>query len=73
MPIIRVELSAGRTHDQKARFMKEVTKLATEILKCPRDTVDLVFVEVELRNWAHGGEFYKPSQFHFDGTQGICP
>ncbi|RQT95237.1 4-oxalocrotonate tautomerase [Burkholderia cenocepacia] len=73
MPIIRVELTAGRTPDQKALFVKEVTRLAAQILRCPIDTVDLLFVDVERQNWAHGGEFYSSSQFHFDGTQGICP
>ncbi|MDP9651255.1 4-oxalocrotonate tautomerase [Paraburkholderia caledonica] len=59
MPFVRIELSPGRTHDQKAEFVREVTKLTSEVLKCPIETVDVMFVEVDGANWAHAGKFYR--------------
>lgn len=46
MPIIRVELFAGRTQQQKNEFVVEVTRVAAETLKCPADAVDVIFSEV---------------------------
>ena len=58
IPIVRIELSPGRTHEQKARYVEEVTKLTSEVLKCPVDSIDIVFVEIPPTNWAHAGKFY---------------
>lgn len=62
MPIITVQLSTGRTHEQKAKLVEEFTEKAASILACPVESVDVVFVEVEPSNWAHAGRFYgKPA------------
>jgi len=58
MPIVRIELSPGRTHDQKSKYVKEVTRLTSEVLKCAVETIDVVFVEIPPTDWAHGGKFY---------------
>lgn len=58
MPIIRVELLPGRSEEQLAEFASEVTASAVEILKCGRDTVEVLFFEVEPKHWAHAGKLY---------------
>lgn len=58
MPIVKVELSPGRTHDQKAEFVERVTELTSQVLKCPVEAIDVMFVEIEGSNWAHAGKFY---------------
>ena len=66
MPIVKVELSPGRTFAQKTEFMEKVTYLTSEVLKCPIESVDVMFIEIDGGNWAHGGKFYatphKPSR-----------
>ncbi len=58
MPIVRVELSPGRTHEQKTRYVEEVTKLTSEVLICPVESIDVVFVEIPPTNWARAEKFY---------------
>jgi len=62
MPIVKVELSPGRTHEQKSEFVEKVTQLTSQILKCPVESVDVMFVEIDGANWAHAGKFYGPPQ-----------
>jgi len=58
MPTIRIELNTGRTQEQKAQFVKDVTQLAAETLKCAPQSVDVIFTEVAPENWASGGRFF---------------
>ena len=58
MPILKIEMFAGRTPEQKAEFAKEVTQLATRVLRCPAETVDVIFVDIATADWAHGGKLY---------------
>lgn len=58
MPTIRVELNIGRSREQKAQYVKEVTRLTAEILKCDPQSVGIIFTEVSPDNWAHGGRFF---------------
>lgn len=58
MPIVRIELSPGRTHEQKAKYVEEVTKLTSDVLNCPVESIDVIFVEISPTNWAHAGKFY---------------
>jgi len=46
MTMIRIELSPGRTDEQKRKYAEEVTKLTSEILKCPIESVAMIFIEV---------------------------
>ena len=46
MPLITIELAPGRTHAQKKAFMQEVTTLTSMILKCPTETIDIIFKEI---------------------------
>lgn len=58
MPIVRVELFPGRTAAQKAEYAKEVTRLAVEILGCPQESVDVLFIEIQGQDWVHAGKPY---------------
>jgi 4-oxalocrotonate tautomerase len=63
MPIVRVELSKGRTHEQKRTYVEAVTQLTSQMLNCPAESIDVVFIEIEPSNWAHAGKFYgEPSK-----------
>lgn len=55
MPVIRVEMLAGRTDEQKRTFAREVTKLACETFNCKPDTLHVVFSEVPRNSWATAG------------------
>lgn len=61
MPMITIELSPGRSHEQKREFMEKTTQLASEILKCPIESIDVVFKEIPSYDWAHAGKFYAPA------------
>ncbi|WP_338639644.1 4-oxalocrotonate tautomerase [Burkholderia pyrrocinia] len=58
MPIVRVELSPGRSYEQKTKYVEEVTNLTSDILKCPVESIDVMFVEIHATDWAHAGKFY---------------
>lgn len=57
MPYVDIKITReGATPDQKARLIREVTRLLAEILgKNPQTTV-VVIDEVETDNWGIGGE-----------------
>lgn len=56
MPMVRIELFAGRTREQKAKAAKEVTEaLARTINSRPEDT-DIIFVDIAKSDWAHEGK-----------------
>ena len=56
MPMVRIELLAGRTREQKARAAREVTDaLARTINSRPEDT-QIIFVDVARSDWAENGK-----------------
>ena len=56
MPILRLEMHPGRTLDQKRAFAREVTRVTSETLNCPPDSVDVVISEVPREHWAKAGQ-----------------
>jgi 4-oxalocrotonate tautomerase len=72
MPIIRVEMSVGRSAEAKERFVAAVTRLAADVLICPVESVDVLFTEIDGNNWARGGTFYSQSRCA-DGTVASDP
>lgn len=58
MPTVRVELSPGRTHEQKTQYVEQVTRLTAEVLNCPVESVDVMFVEIPPHDWARAGKFF---------------
>lgn len=55
MPVIHVNMNAGRTTEQKREFSEVVTREAARILKCPPEVVWIVFNDVASEDWATGG------------------
>jgi len=56
MPILRLEMHPGRTLEQKRAFAREVTRVTSETLNCPPDSVDVVISEVPREHWAKAGQ-----------------
>ncbi len=56
MPILRLEMHPGRTPEQKREFVREVTRVAVDVLKCPPESVDIVIQEVPRELWGKGGK-----------------
>jgi 4-oxalocrotonate tautomerase len=56
MPWIRVDLSAGRTEDQKQKTAKAITDALVEFCNCTPESVSIVFNDVTADNWAFGGK-----------------
>lgn len=57
MPVVRVDMLAGRTQQQKTEIAEVFTRELARIAKCELGDVQIVFNEVEKRNWAVGGVF----------------
>ena len=55
MPIISVDLLAGRTVAQKRAFVKAVTQVAMQHLDCPPETVKIFFHDLQTHDLADGG------------------
>ncbi|MEV6866143.1 tautomerase family protein [Streptosporangium subroseum] len=55
MPNITVELLSGRTPDQRREFVAALTEAAVDILKARRESVRVVFWEIEKSDVANGG------------------
>jgi 4-oxalocrotonate tautomerase len=59
MPIIRVEMSLGRSAKAKERFVAAVIRLAADVLICPAESVDVLFTEIDAIT-GHGGNIFFP-------------
>ncbi len=57
MPMIRVELSAGRSQEQKQAVADAITDAMAEHCDCAPESVHVVFVDVEPSDWAVAGTF----------------
>ncbi|SDD51480.1 4-oxalocrotonate tautomerase [Variovorax sp. CF079] len=57
MPVIRIELSAGRTQEQKQKVAEEITQSMVAHCGCKPETVHVVFEDVKPSDWAVGGKF----------------
>ena len=56
MPIVKIEMFAGRTHAQKAELAKAITDDVVRIAQTPPEAVIIVFEDVERDNWAEAGK-----------------
>ena len=55
MPIVRVEMWPGRTHEQKQQVAKAITDAMVEIGKTTPEATLIVFEDVDKSNWAQSG------------------
>ncbi len=55
MPWIRIDLTAGRTTEQKRKAAEAITEAMVEHCGCSPETVSIVFQDVKNADWAFGG------------------
>ena len=55
MPIIRVSMWKGRTHEQKAELAKALTEAMVRVAKINPEATTILFEEIDKENWASGG------------------
>lgn len=60
MPVIRVEMSSGRTRSQKQEVTDAITQAMMTHCGCTPDSVHVVFLDVPASEWAIGGKFLAP-------------
>ena len=58
MPTIRIDLFEGRTHEQKAALVSEITRACVKVLGGSADSVDILFYDIARQNWATGGTLW---------------
>ncbi|MSQ61346.1 MAG: 4-oxalocrotonate tautomerase [Dehalococcoidia bacterium] len=61
MPIIRVEMWAGRTREQKAELAKAITDAVVNIARTSPESTIVIFDDVQRENWAENGKLSSES------------
>lgn len=56
MPFIHIELVEGRTAEQKATLVKEVTDAVVKNTGASKESVHVILNEMKKSNYAKGGE-----------------
>jgi 4-oxalocrotonate tautomerase len=56
MPIVRVEMFAGRTHAQKQELARAITEAVANIAHTTPDQTIVIFQDAEREDWAQGGK-----------------
>ena len=58
MPMIRVEMFAGRTKEQKRALVKELTAGTCRALGCKEDAVQIILTDIAKDDWAESGKLF---------------
>ena len=58
MPLIQVQMFAGRTPQQKRDLVRALTDAFVETAGSTPDSVDVILTDVEQSNWAQEGELF---------------
>lgn len=58
MPMIKVEMFAGRTPEQKSALVRELTDAFVRAAGGTPESVQVVLSDVDKSNWASGGQLY---------------
>lgn len=61
MPVIRVEMFKGRTSEQKANMVREVTDAFVRTAGGTPESVHVVITDVETSDWAVAGKLASES------------
>lgn len=56
MPIVRVEMFAGRSVEQKRELVKELTDAMVRVCGNSPSSIHVVIDDVQKENWGMGGE-----------------
>ena len=62
MPWVKVDLSTGRSEEQKQRTAEAITEALVEFCGCTPESVSIVFNDVTADNWAFGGKLISQAQ-----------
>jgi 4-oxalocrotonate tautomerase len=55
MPILHVEMLAGRTPEQKKQYAQALTETTIRVLGVPPEAVDVLITEVQRQDWFIAG------------------
>ena len=55
MPIVKIEMWAGRDKEIKSKLIKNVTATVCETIKCPPEAVIVVIEDIPKENWGQAG------------------
>ena len=62
MPLIQVQMFAGRTPQQKRDLDRALTDAIVETAGSTPDSVDIILTDEEQSDWAQGGELFSEKQ-----------
>nr|WP_312987478.1 tautomerase family protein [Comamonas koreensis] len=57
MPMVRIEMSAGRSAEQKQQLAQAMTEAMVRYSGCTTESVQIVFSDIAPHNWVIGGQF----------------
>ena len=55
MPIIKIDLWAGRNDELKEKLISNITKTVCDTLGCPPEAVEVVITDIPKSNWGIAG------------------
>ncbi len=55
MPVVRVEMWAGRTHAQKQELARVITEAMVNIANTTPEATIVIFQDIPKENWAQSG------------------
>ena len=58
MPLIQVQMFAGRTPQQKRDLVRALTDAFVETAGSTHDAEDVILTDVEQSDWGQGGELF---------------
>ena len=58
MPVIQVQMFAGRTPQQKRDLVRALTDAFVETAGSTHDEVDVILTDVEQSDWSNAGELF---------------
>ena len=61
MPMVHIQLFPGRTREQKAKAVAEITAAIERTLGATPQSTDIIFMEVPKSEWARGGLLFDES------------
>jgi 4-oxalocrotonate tautomerase len=56
MPVVRIDMWAGRTKEQKKKLIESVTKAVCDSIGCPTEAVQIVINDIPKENWGDKGK-----------------
>lgn len=55
MPVVKIEMWAGRDEKAKDKLIQNVTKTVCETIGCPPEAVTVIINDVPKENWGQAG------------------